>query len=248
MSRVHYHFTKKAERSVFFLNFGKIIVSNCVEFPRSKMHSCVKTKNLLNQRSSELNVSNEASSSRCCFFFFGGGKIVTEGLGMSWMITWVNLVRWVVLYETCVNVMKSIILVRNCSSEWLLTKSIKRLGSRVNVVKVLPHQNCIHRISQEVLFYSNDVSEFGTFRFQTYPTEYVSSIIMIWYYTMTLRNYLSDGSRFMKILEFFVAGNVPNPRFWPCLCCRCTGSSWVAYIDTRGPILSWQGQVHGMWM
>ena len=83
------------------------------------MHSCVKTRNLLNQRSSELNVSNEASSSRCCcfFFFFGGGKIVTEGLGMSWMITWVNLVRGVVLYETCVNVMKSMILVRKCSSE-----------------------------------------------------------------------------------------------------------------------------------
>lgn len=88
------------------------------------------------------------------FFCFGGGKIVTEGLGMSWMITWVNLVRWVVLYETCVNVMKSMILVRKCSSEWLLTKNIKRLGSGANVVKVLPHQNYqyIHRTSREVLF------------------------------------------------------------------------------------------------
>ena len=47
------------------------------------MHSCVKTRNLLNQRSSELNVSNEASSSRCCFFLFRRGE---DRHGRAWNV------------------------------------------------------------------------------------------------------------------------------------------------------------------
>ncbi len=56
------------------------------------MHSCVKKRNLLNQKSSELNVSNEASSTRwgrSLELFFGHGR--AGNLMHDYLV---SLVRW----------------------------------------------------------------------------------------------------------------------------------------------------------